>query len=83
MSQLFALIAIAVASVVMHFSIAAAYQNAPATLVAPLEYLYLPIAIMGGYLFFDEKPNSIGLIGVVIVIAAGVIIAWRERKMAE
>lgn len=82
-SQLFALIAIAVASVVMHFSIAAAYQNAPATLVAPLEYLYLPIAIMGGYLFFDEKPNSIGLIGVVIVIAAGVIIAWRERKMAE
>jgi drug/metabolite transporter (DMT)-like permease len=82
-TQLLALVAIAIASVVMHFSLAAAYQNAPATLVAPLEYLYLPIAIIGGYLFFDEKPNGIALIGVVIVITAGVIIAWRERKMAE
>jgi drug/metabolite transporter (DMT)-like permease len=81
--QLLTLLGIAAGSVVMHFSIAAAYQNAPATLVAPLEYLYLPIAILGGYLFFDEKPNRIALVGVVIVIAAGVIIAWRERKMAE
>ena len=81
--QLLTLIAVAIASVVMHFSLAAAYQNAPATLIAPMEYLYLPIAITGGYLFFDEKPNAIALIGVAIVIAAGVIIAWRERKMSE
>jgi len=80
--QLFTLIGIAISSVIMHFSIAAAYQNAPATLIAPLEYLYLPIAIIGGYLFFDETPNSIGLLGVFIVIAAGLIITWRERKMS-
>lgn len=83
MLQLLTLVAIAIGSVAMHFSIAAAYQNAPATLVAPLEYLYLPIAIIGGYLFFDEKPNTIALLGVLVVIAAGVIIAWRERKMAS
>lgn len=83
MPQLLTLVAIAIASVVMHFSIAAAYQNAPATLVAPLEYLYLPIAIIGGYLFFDEKPNATALFGVLIVIAAGLIITWRERKMSQ
>jgi len=83
MPQLLTLVVIAIASVVMHFSIAAAYQNAPATLVAPLEYLYLPIAIIGGYLFFDETPNAIALLGVLIVIAAGLIITWRERKMAQ
>ena len=82
-TQLLALIAIAAASMVMHFSLAAAYQNAPATLVAPLEYLYLPIAIAGGYIFFDETPNNLALVGVVIVITAGIIIAWRERKMAQ
>lgn len=82
-AQLFTLIGIAVASVVMHFSLAAAYQNAPATLIAPLEYLYLPIAIVGGYLFFDEKPNNLALIGVLIVIAAGLIITWRERKLSQ
>jgi len=83
MPQLLTLMVIAVASVMMHFSIAAAYQNAPATLVAPLEYLYLPIAIIGGYLFFDETPNAIAMLGVFIVIAAGLIIAWRERKMSQ
>lgn len=82
-TQLLALVVIAVSSVIMHFSIAAAYQNAPATLVAPLEYLYLPIAILGGYLFFDETPNGISLLGVIIVIAAGLIITWRERKMSQ
>lgn len=83
MPQLLTLLGVAVASVVMHFSIAAAYQNAPATLIAPLEYLYLPLAIVGGYLFFDETPNAITLVGVFIVIAAGIIIAWRERKMSQ
>ncbi|MGB1311884.1 MAG: DMT family transporter [Leucothrix sp.] len=81
--QLLTLVAVAIASVVMHFAIAAAYQNAPATLVAPLEYLYLPIAIIGGYFFFDERPNAVALLGVMIVIAAGFIITWRERKMAQ
>ena len=80
--QLLTLITIAIASVIMHFSIAAAYQNAPATLVAPLEYLYLPIAIIGGYFFFDEQPNTLALLGVLIVITAGLIITWRERIMA-
>nr|CAA6830928.1 MAG: Unknown protein [uncultured Thiotrichaceae bacterium] len=73
------LIAVAIGSLAMHFSLAAAYQNAPASLVAPLEYLYMPLAILGGYVFFDEIPHATAIVGIVIIISAGLIIAWRER----
>ena len=67
----------------MHLALAAAYQNAPASLVGPLEYLYLPITIFGGYFFFDEIPKTNALIGIAIIITAGLIIAWRERKLSK
>lgn len=75
------LIVIGAASLVMHFALAAAYQNAPGSLVGPLEYLYLPIAVIGGYFFFDETPKLSALIGIAIIISAGLIIAWREQKL--
>jgi len=73
------LIAVAIGSLAMHFSLAAAYQNAPASLIGPLEYLYMPMAILGGYVFFDEVPHATAIIGIAIIISAGLIIAWRER----
>lgn len=73
--------AVAAGSLIMHFALASAYQNAPASLVAPLEYLYLPLAIIGGYFFFDEVPQISAIVGIGIIILAGLIIAWRERKL--
>ncbi len=73
------LIAVAIGSLAMHFSLAAAYQNAPASLIAPLEYLYMPLAIMGGLIFFDETPHPAAILGIAIIIGAGLIITWRER----
>lgn len=65
-------------SIVIHYALSAAYQNAPAGLLGPLEYIYLPIAILGGYLFYDEIPNLTAFVGIIIIIAAGLIIAWRK-----
>jgi len=83
LTPLLVLVAVSIASVAMHFALAAAYQNAPASLVSPLEYLYLPAAIVGGYLFFDEVPNAMALVGTAIIIMAGLTIAWRERLAAK
>lgn len=79
--KMIVLVIIAAASLLMHFALAAAYQNAPGSLVGPLEYLYLPIAVIGGYLFFDEIPKLSALVGIAIIITAGLIIAWREQKL--
>lgn len=77
------LIAIAIGSLAMHFSLASAYQNAPASLIAPLEYLYMPLAVLGGFVFFDETPHPTAISGIAIIISAGLIITWRERLQRQ
>ena len=77
------IIAIGIGSLIMHFAITAAYQNAPASLIAPLEYMYLPMAVIGGMIWLDETPTLSALVGIAIIISSGLIIAWRERVMQE
>jgi len=77
----FIFIVIAAFSILTHFALAAAYQNAPASIVGPLEYLYLPIAIAGGYVFFAEEPAPSAVFGIVLILVVGVVIAWREHTM--
>jgi len=67
-----------VCSIIVHYALSAAYQNAPSSILGPLEYTYLPLAVIGGYLFFDEIPNLTAFIGIAIIIVAGVIVAWRK-----
>ncbi len=69
---------IGVCSVIVHYALSAAYQNAPASLLGPLEYVYLPLALVGGYFFYDEIPNFTAFIGISIIIVAGLIVAWRK-----
>ena len=58
-----------------------AYRNAEAALLAPFDYASILFAILFGYVFFDEVPTNAVIIGSVIVIAAGVLIIWRERQL--
>ncbi|MBY6122208.1 DMT family transporter [Mameliella alba] len=61
--------------------ITSAYRFAGAAVVAPFDYASILFAILFGYVFFDEVPTVMVLIGSAIVIAAGGIIIWRERQL--
>lgn len=76
------ILGIGLCSLTMHFALASAYQNAPASLIGPMEYMYLPLAVIGGVIFLDETPTDSSLVGITIIIAAGLVIAWRERVMS-
>ncbi len=56
-----------------------AYQTADASLLAPLDFSYLIFAAIWGKVLFDQWPGFNTLIGIGLIISAGVIIAWRER----
>lgn len=56
-----------------------AYQLAESSFVAPFEYTYLIFAILIDYIVWQSFPNSQGIIGVSMIISAGVMIAFRER----
>ena len=57
------------------------YRYADASLVAPFDYTSMLLALLIGYFVFDEVPTGTMLLGAGIVIVAGVLIIWRERKL--
>jgi len=59
-----------------------AYQTADASLLAPLDFTYLLFAAFWGKVLFDKWPSHLTVLGMGLIICAGVIIAWRERIAA-
>ena len=57
------------------------YRLAEPGQVAPFEYLGIPISFILGYVFFTEAPFDQLIPGVFLIIAAGLIIVWRERRL--
>jgi drug/metabolite transporter (DMT)-like permease len=58
-----------------------AYRFGEAALLAPFDYASMLFALIIGYAIFDEVPGLQTMIGAAIVISAGVVIIWRERKL--
>ncbi len=63
----------------MYF-LARAYSVALASVVAPFEYLALPINIMWGFLIWYEVPTWTTLAGAFLTLGSGLYILYRERQ---
>lgn len=61
--------------------LSSSYLYAPASVVAPFDYVSIFFATAIGMVFFDEVPTSTTLLGAAIVIFAGILIIWRERQL--
>lgn len=59
------------------------YRYAEASTIAPLDYTSLIMAVVLGFLFFDEVPMLSVWIGAPLVVAAGLIILWREYRLKK
>ena len=57
------------------------YRQADASTLAPMDYTSMVYGLAIGYVVFAEVPGWSVLIGASIVIAAGVLIIWRERRL--
>lgn len=57
-----------------------AYQTADASLLAPLDFSYLIFAAFWGKVIFDQWPERDTLVGMTLIICAGVTIALREHR---
>jgi drug/metabolite transporter (DMT)-like permease len=64
-----------------HYLLIAGHRLAPASLLSPFIYTQLVWVILLGYLVFDQVPNTLTLVGSGIVIASGLYILNRERKL--
>ncbi len=57
--------------------VARAYQIAPPPVIATFDYAYLVSAALWGFVFFAETPDLLTVAGMVLITAAGVLVAAR------
>lgn len=60
-----------------------AYRMADQSDLAPFSYFGIPIAFVMGWVFFDEAPWAELFPGALLIIAGGLVIIWRERKLRQ
>lgn len=57
---------------------AQAYRMNEAALVAPFEYVSMPLAVLWGLVVFGTFPDARGWLGIVLIVGAGLYTLWRE-----
>ena len=51
--------------------------------LAPFSYFGIPIAFALGWLFYGETPWSDLFPGAILIVAGGLVIIWRERRLRQ
>ena len=76
---------IGVASAFGGFFISQAYRIAEAAMVAPFEYVAMPLSIFWGFMIFNVIPGATTLAGMGLIMFSGLYVIWREtvRKSAR
>jgi len=63
-----------------HLLVVFAFRKAPASTLAPLQYMEIVTATIFGYLFFGDFPDALKWFGITIIVASGLFVFWRERS---
>ena len=75
-------IGVGVMATVSHLFLVFAFQKAPASVLAPLQYMEIASATVFGFLVFGDFPDALKWLGITIIIGSGLFIFWRERLVA-
>ena len=73
-------ILIACAGLGAHFSLTAALSLAPATLIAPIDFIRLPAIVVIGFVFYSEPVDALVILGAGIIFAANYVNILGERN---
>ena len=61
--------------------VTSSYRFAPASMLAPYDYVSMLFAIAIGYIWFAELPTIVMLAGACLVIAGNILVIWRESRL--
>lgn len=62
-----------------HFLFAVAYRHAPATLIAPVNYMHFVWAGLLGWAAFGHVPDGLTMLGMGLILTAGVALALKAH----
>mgnify|MGYP003741967087 CR=1 FL=1 len=63
-----------------HLSMTWSLRLAPASTLAPMQYLEIPVATIIGLAVFGDLPNGLAAVGICITVLTGLYIILRENK---
>lgn len=62
-----------------HFLLTHAFRHAPASTLAPLTYVQLIWAVLLGWLFYDQWPDALAVVGMATIVVSGIAVAIVQR----
>lgn len=63
-----------------HLLFTSAYREAPASTLAPVNYMHIAFATLLGWLVFQQLPDVFGFAGMGLIASAGLLAAWRASR---
>ena len=63
-----------------HLILTSAYREAPASTLAPINYMHIAFATLLGWLVFQQLPDALGFVGMALIAVAGLMAAWRASR---
>lgn len=82
-TALWMLAAFGLLATVNHLILVQAFRRAPASVLAPIQYLEIVTGVVLGWIIWDYIPNALKWLGIGIIVASGLYIIWRERQTAR
>lgn len=77
------LLALGLLGTFAHLFMTWSLRFAPASTVAPMQYLEIPFGTAIGWLVFSDLPNGLAALGICITVAAGLYIIIREQRLSK
>ncbi len=71
---------LALAGLGAHYCLVRAFAVADAIIVAPMDFLRLPLIALVGVIFYAETLDPVILLGGGIVVSANLLNLWGERR---
>jgi len=75
------LMALGVTATLSHICISYALSLAPASLLAPIQYLEIVGATILGFYIFGDIPDGLTFVGIALIVGSGLFVFIRERHL--
>jgi drug/metabolite transporter (DMT)-like permease len=63
-----------------HLLFTSAYREAPASTLAPVNYMHIAFATVLGWLVFQQLPDALSFTGMALIAVAGLMAAWQASR---
>jgi drug/metabolite transporter (DMT)-like permease len=73
------MVLLGISALVSHLLMTKAYQHAKPSTLAPFSYTQLLFAGLIGYIFFNHLPDFMGLVGMLVIVAGGLLVFSQVR----